>query len=310
MSQELLLLSGSAHPELAQAIAEKSFETLVDAEIGQFPDGETKVKINDNVREKDVFIIQPTGPPVDHNIMELLIISDALRRSSAGRVTAVTPYFGYARQDRKDESRVPISAKLAIDLFENAGIGRICSIDLHAGQIQGFTNIPIDHLYARKTIVNAMRDVLDHPVIAAPDLGAGKKARKIAKMLNTEWAIVDKDREDDKVTRVASIVGHSVRKRNVLIVDDIISSGGTILSAAEALKNKGALQVFAAITHGVLCGDAVEQIEASPYLDKLFVTDSLPGPVTRKIGRISISTLLANAIKNIHAGESVNDLFN
>ena len=310
MSQELLLLSGSAHPELAQAIAEKSFETLVDAEIGQFPDGETKVKINDNVREKDVFIIQPTGPPVDHNIMELLIISDALRRSSAGRVTAVTPYFGYARQDRKDESRVPISAKLAIDLFENAGIGRICSIDLHAGQIQGFTNIPIDHLYARKTIVNAMRDVLDHPVIAAPDLGAGKKARKIAKMLNTEWAIVDKDREDDKVTRVASIVGHSVRKRNVLIVDDIISSGGTILSAAEALKNKGALQVFAAITHGVLCGDAVEQIEASPYLDKLFVTDSLPGPVTRKIGRISISTLLANAIKNIHAGESVSDLFN
>jgi ribose-phosphate pyrophosphokinase len=310
MSQELLLLSGSAHPELAQAIAEKSFETLVDAEIGQFPDGETKVKINDNVREKDVFIIQPTGPPVDHNIMELLIISDALRRSSAGRVTAVTPYFGYARQDRKDESRVPISAKLAIDLFENAGIGRICSIDLHAGQIQGFTNIPIDHLYARKTIVNAMRDVLDHPVIAAPDLGAGKKARKIAKMLNTEWAIVDKDREDDKVTRVAAIVGHSVRKRNVLIVDDIISSGGTILSAAEALKNKGALQVFAAITHGVLCGDAVEQIEASPYLDKLFVTDSLPGPVTRKIGRISISTLLANAIKNIHAGESVSDLFN
>ncbi|MGD0284751.1 MAG: ribose-phosphate diphosphokinase, partial [Candidatus Saccharimonadales bacterium] len=247
---------------------------------------------------------------VDHNIMELLIISDALRRSSAGRVTAVTPYFGYARQDRKDESRVPISAKLAIDLFENAGIGRICSIDLHAGQIQGFTNIPIDHLYARKTIVNAMRDVLDHPVIAAPDLGAGKKARKIAKMLNTEWAIVDKDREDDKVTRVAAIVGHSVRKRNVLIVDDIISSGGTILSAAEALKNKGALQVFAAITHGVLCGDAVEQIEASPYLDKLFVTDSLPGPVTRKIGRISISTLLANAIKNIHAGESVSDLFN
>lgn len=310
MSKELLLISGNAHPELAQAIAEKSFVRLVDAEIGQFADGETKVKINDNVREKDVFVIQPTGPPVDHNIMELLIISDALRRSSASRITAVAPYFGYARQDRKDDSRVPISAKLVIDLFESAGIERVCSVDLHAAQIQGFTNMPIDHLYARKTIIEAMRDVLDHPVIAAPDLGAGKKARAIAKKLNTEWAIVDKDREDDKVTRVEAIVGHSVNNRNVLMVDDIISTGGSILSAAEALKNLGALQVYAAITHGVLCGDAVENIEESPYLDKLFVTDSLPGPITRKIGRISISTLLANAIKNIHAGESVSDLFN
>jgi ribose-phosphate pyrophosphokinase len=309
MSQELLLISGNAHPELSQAIAEKSFVRLVDAEIGQFADGETKVKINDNVREKDVFVIQPTGPPVDHNIMELLIISDALRRSSANRITAVTPYFGYARQDRKDDSRVPISAKLAVDLFETAGIGRICAVDLHAGQIQGFTNMPIDHLYARKTIVDSMRDVLDHPVIVGPDLGAGNKARAVARKLKTEWAIVDKDRQDDKVTHVEAIVGHSVHKRNVLMVDDIISTGGSILSAAEALKKRGALLVYAAITHGVLCGDAVEQVEASPYLDKLYVTDSLPGPVTSKIGRITISTLLANAIKNIHAGESVSELF-
>ena len=306
---ELLLVDGGAHPELAHDIATEMGLGHVEASISRFADGETSVKITDNVREADVFVVQPTGPPVNDNIMNSLLVIDALRRASAGRVTAVMPYFGYARQDRKEASRVPISAKLVTNLFDAAGADRLLSVDLHSHQIQGFTDKPFDHLYARNTLAAAVCGAVDEPIIVAPDVGASKMAKGFARRLETDIAIVDKERIDDRNTNVAAIIGN-VAGRNAVIVDDIVSSGSSLIGAAEALKEQGALHVVAAVTHGVLCGDAVKVIEDSNSLDALFITDSLPESVeSDKIRRVTIAPLLATAILNIHEGRSVTGLF-
>jgi len=310
MARELLLMSGNAHPELAESVANELGIGMVDATVDQFPDGETRVRIADNVREQDVFVLQPTGPPSNHNIMESLIIIDALERASAGRITAVTPYYGYARQDRKDASRVPISAKLVANMFAAAGTNRLLAVDLHSAQLQGFSDLPFDHLYAVNTLAAAIKDDVDKPVVVAPDVGAGKMARGYARRLGTDWAIVDKDRVDGKTTHVAAIIGHSIVGRDALIVDDMVTTAGSLLKAAEALKEQGAETVMAAATHGVLCGDALGRIAASPYLDHLYVTDTLPAHgANDKISRVTIAPLLAQAISNIHRGESVSELF-
>jgi ribose-phosphate pyrophosphokinase len=296
---EMLLLSGNAHPELARAVADELNIGLVDAEIDQFPDQESRVKIIDNVREHDVFVLQPTGPPANHNLMETF------------GITAVTPYFGYGRQDRKEDSRVPITAKMVVNFYETAGANRFLAIDLHAHQIQGFTDLPFDHIYAARTIAPVLKDVLDNPVVASPDVGANKLARGFAEKIGSGWAIVDKDRIDSENTEVAAIVGESVKGRDVVIVDDMITTGGSMLTAAQALKEQGgAKKVIAAVTHGVLCGDAVERIIASEYLDLLFTTDTLPAVSDHeKIRRITIAPFLAKAISNVHNGTSLKGLF-
>jgi len=308
--QELLVMTGNAHPALAQAIAGELEIDLVDAVVDQFPDGETHVEINDDVREEDIFVIQPTGPPANHNFMEGLVMIDALRRASAGRITAVVPYYGYGRQDRKERSRVPITAKLVTDLFVEAGADRLLAIDLHAHQIQGFTNIPFDHLYAAKTMAEALRTETNPPVVVAPDVGAAKMIRGFARRLKTQYAIVDKERTDPETTITGEVIGASVENRNALIVDDMTSTGGSLMSAAKSLKERGALRVSAAVTHGVFSGDAIKRIEDNPYLDHLYTTDTLPEVLpSPKISRITIAPLLAHAILNIHRGESVTTLF-
>lgn len=315
MARDLLLLSGNAHHALAASVAAQLGVKLVDAKVDKFPDDETRVEIHDSVREQDVFVLQPTGPSANENLMELLIIIDALRRASADRITAVIPYFGYARQDRKDASRAPITASLVISLLESAGVDRLLAIDLHSAQIQGFTNKPFDHLYARSAIIETLRQEVakkspQPPIIVAPDVGAAKMARSYAKRLNTSLVIVDKDRQDPRNTQVAAIIGESVAGRTVILIDDMVTTAGSLLKAAEALKANGAAQVIAAATHGVLCGDATDRIAASPDLDHLYVTDTLPGSRSiDKISRITIAPLLAQAIANVHNGHSVSGLF-
>lgn len=310
-SNELVLLSGNAHPELAEAVANALEIERLDATIGSFPDEETSVQLDGTVRGQDVFILQPTGPPANHNVMELLILSDALRRASAARITAVIPYYGYARQDRKDRSRAPITGKLVTDMYQTAGVNRLLAVDLHAAQIQGFTNIPFDHLYAARTITNGLCEEIERPVVVAPDVGAGKMADDYARLLGTpDIAIIIKERLDGRRTRVTGMIGASVMGRTALLVDDIVSTGGSLLNAAKALKRQGAESVVAAATHGVLCGSAIEQVASSLYLDRLYVTDSLPARThTEKIRRITIAPLLAAAVRNIHNGESVSSLF-
>jgi ribose-phosphate pyrophosphokinase len=310
MAEDLLLLSGSAHLKLSKSISDRLSIELVNAVIGLFPDGETDIEITDNVRGQDVFVIQPTGYPADHNIIELLLIIDALHRSSAARITAVIPYFGYARQDRKEASRKPISARLVANIISAAGADRILSVDLHAAQIQGFTDLPFDHLSAAGTIAEKLAKKIDHPVIVAPDIGASKMAKNYAKRFGTDWAIVDKDRIDGRTTKVTAIIGeHKIKGRNALIVDDMVSTATSLLNAAQALKEQGALQVMAVATHGVLCDGATERITQCPYLDRLYVTDSLPVTASKKIELISIAPLLAKAIRNIHEGKSLSGLF-
>jgi ribose-phosphate pyrophosphokinase len=314
MAEQLALFAGNAHPELSMAIAKEIGIGLVDATVGAFTDGETSVKIKDNVREKDVFVLQPTGPPANQNAMEAFLMVDALQRASAARITIVTPYFGYARQDRKDTSRVPISAKAMVNLFEAAGVDRFLAVDLHAGQIQGFTDKPFDHLYAASTITEGLDKRVEAPVFVSPDISAGKMARKFAKLNGTpdDWAIVDKERTDGTTTHVKSIIGiERVKDRNVVLVDDMASTGGSLIKAAKVLKEEGgALEVSAAVTHGVLCGDAVSDIDGSDYLSQLYTTDTLPKVgSSAKITRISIAPLLGKAITAIHDGRSVSDLF-
>ena len=311
MKHGLQILTGNAHPQLAETIANELETPLLEASVSQFPDEETSVHIQGNVREQDVFLIQPTGPPANHNIMEALVMVDALKRASAGRITAVLPYYGYARQDRKEKSRVPISAKLVANIFEAAGVDRLLSVDLHAHQIQGFSDLPFDHLYAGKTIRRTLKEVVQDPVIVAPDVGAAKGVKSFARKWNADWAIVDKDRIDANTTEVTAIIGKDVKGRTALIVDDVATTAGTLLNTAEALKEQGAERVVAAITHGVLCGNAVERIENSKGLDELYVTDSLPRhwDETGTIKQISIAELLARAIYNINKGDSVTGLF-
>lgn len=311
MINELLIFTGNAHPELAKEICEILNIPLGDILVSRFSEGEIRVKLNENVRGKDVFLIQPTCPPPNENMMELLIIIDALKRASAGRVTAVLPYFGYARQDRKDQPRVPITAKLVANLITVAGADRVLTIDLHAGQIQGFFDIPLDHLFAVKVFVEHIKKMkIENLVVVSPDVGGIKMARAYAKKLSAGLAIVDKRRVSPEETEVMHILGE-VRGKNVVIVDDLIATGGSLVEAVSTLKNGGAKKIYGAITHPVLSGDSVKKIENSP-LEKLFVTNTIPISEEKKSSKIcvlSIAPLLAEAIKRIHNEESVSSLF-
>jgi ribose-phosphate pyrophosphokinase len=312
MSKELRIFSGSAHPSLGAAIALRLGVPKGRAHLARFSDGEIWFQIQDNVRGADVFVIQPTGPPVNENLMELLIMLDAFKRSSASRITAVIPYYGYARQDRKDKPRVPISAKLVADLLSAAGTDRVLTMDLHASQIQGFFDVPVDHLFAAPVVIDYVAR-LDLPelTIVSPDAGGVERARAYAKRLDATLAIVDKRRDQPNVAEVHHVIG-DVEGRTALIVDDIVDTGGTLAQVAQAIQNAGAREVLASCTHAVLSGPATARIEASP-LSKLIVTDSIPLPEEKrrsaKVVVLSVADLLGRAIQNIHDETSVTSLF-
>lgn len=306
------IFAGNANPELAREICKYLKIPLGDALVTAFSEGEIRIKINENVRGKDVFIVQPTCPPVNNNLMELLILIDALRRASAKRITAVLPYFGYARQDRKDQPRVPITAKLVANLITTAGADRILTVDLHAGQIQGFFDIPMDHLYAVNVFVEHIKKIkLKDIVIVSPDVGGIKTARAYAKKFDVPLAIVDKRRISGEDTEAMNILG-DIKGKNLIIVDDLVATASSLVEAATALKKQGGKEIYAAITHPVLSGPAIKRINDS-CIKKLFVTNTIPvenGKRHEKIEVLSIAPLLAEAIKRIHDEESVSCLFN
>jgi ribose-phosphate pyrophosphokinase len=310
-NNDLLIFSGNSNPELARKICRSLKAPLGDAEVDKFNDGEIRTRIKEDVRGRDVFIVQPTCYPVNENLMELLILIDAIRRSSARRITAVVPYYGYSRQDRKDRPRVPITAKLVANLITVAGANRVLTMDLHAGQIQGFFDIPLDNLFA----VNVFMEYFEHKrlpnlVVVSPDVGGIKMARAYAKKFKADLAVVDKRRINDKEAEVMNIMGE-VRGKNVCLIDDLVATAGTLVEAVAALKNAGAKKVFAAATHPVLSGPAIERIERSG-LEELIVTDTIPIPKEKRTSRIkviSVAPLLAKAIDRIHKEESVSTLF-
>lgn len=308
---KLVILSGNANKDLARKISTNLKVKLGEIFVSRFSDGEVRIKIEENVRGKDVFIIQPTCAPVNENLMELLIIIDALSRASANRITAVIPYFGYARQDRKDQPRVPITAKLVANLLTVAGTSRVLTLDLHAGQIQGFFDIPLDHLFAINVFLEYFKKMrISSLVIVSPDVGGIKTARAYAKKFHAGLAIVDKRRNTPDSTDVMHILGE-VQGKNVILVDDIIATGSSLTEAAKALKEAGAKKIFAAVTHGVLSPDAVSKINAS-QIDELIITDSIPLTAhkkTPKLKVISVSKLFAEAIKRIHYEKSISVLF-
>jgi ribose-phosphate pyrophosphokinase len=310
---ELQVFAGNAHPDLAHKICAYLGIPLGDAYIGRFPDGEIDVKINDDVRGSDVFVVQTTCTPVNENLMELLIMIDTLRRASARRITAVIPYYGYARKDRKDEGRVPITAKLVANLLVTAGVQRVISVDLHASQIQGFFDIPVDHLYATPVFFRYLKDLeIPDMIIVAPDAGSIKMNRAYAREFKTEYAIVDKRRLAPNLAAVYNIIG-DVQGRNVVIVDDMIATGGSIAEACKIVKERGAKRVFVCATHAVLAGDALRRLDDSP-IEKVAVTDTIPlGDKQSRHDRVKVLTiapLLGEAIRRIHRNESVSYLFN
>ncbi len=309
---EMKIFSGNSNRALAEEICQYLKVPLGDAFLGRFSDGEIQFQILENVRGADVFVIQSTCPPVDSNLMELLIMLDAFRRASARRITAVIPYFGYARQDRKEKPRVPISAKLVADLLTTAGASRILAMDLHAGQIQGFFSIPVDHLFAAPVLVEYFRKkAIPDLVVVSPDAGGVERARAYAKRLNAELAIIDKRRERANVAEVLHIIGE-VQGRTALIVDDMIDTAGTLTEVAEALLNGGARQVYACCTHPVFSGPAIERIEKAPVVE-VVVTNTIPlsprGRSVSKITCLSVAPLLGEAIRSIHEETSVSRLF-
>ncbi len=309
---KLAIFSGNANHELADNICKYLKVKLSDAFVSRFSDSETRVKINENVRGKDVFVVQSTCPPVNEHLMELLIMIDAVRRSSARRITAVIPYFGYARQDRKDQPRVPITAKLVANLLASTGADRILTVDLHAGQIQGFFDIPLDHLFAVGVFNDYLSELkLKDITVISPDVGSIKMARAYAKRMGASLAIIDKRRASPDKAEAMHILGE-VEDNNAIIVDDLIATGSSLVEAAEALKKAGAKNIIAAITHGVLSGPAIERIDKCKHLKELLITDSIPLPKEKKHPRIkvlSIADLLGEAIKRIHNEESVSCLF-
>jgi ribose-phosphate pyrophosphokinase len=312
MRRELKVFTGSAHPALGDAIAQHLGVPLGRAHLARFSDGEVWFQIHDNVRGADVFVVQPTSSPVNENLMEMLLMLDAFKRASAARLTAVLPYYGYGRQDRKDKPRVPISAKLVADLLQTAGAHRVLTMDLHAAQIQGFFDIPVDHLFAAAVIIDYVLQLkLADLVVVSPDAGGVERARAYAKRLDASLAIVDKRRDQPNVAEVHHVIG-DVSGKTALIVDDMVDTAGTLTKVAEAIKAAGAREVLASCSHAVLSGHAIERIEKSP-LSKLIVTDSIPLPPQKLAnGRIvvrSISSLLGRAIKNIHEETSVTSLF-
>ncbi len=307
------VFSGTANLKLTEEICESLGCPLGAAMIKRFADGETHLQIQENVRGADVFLVQPTCSPVDHHLMELLLLLDALKRASAERITAVLPYYGYARQDRKDRPRMPISAKLVASLLETAGASRVLALDLHAAQIQGFFDIPVDHLFSAPVMLEYFETRFERGdlTIVSPDAGGVERARSFAKRLNAPLAIIDKRRTDANVAEVMNIIGE-VRGKHCLIVDDIVDTAGTLVKGVEALLEQGARSVTAAATHPVLSGSAVERICASPLLE-LVVTNSIPLEGTAascgKIRQLSVAPLLARAIQSIHEGGSISTLF-
>ncbi|CAN5899452.1 ribose-phosphate pyrophosphokinase [soil metagenome] len=309
MNERLKVLSGTAHPELARAICDNLGVALGSATVETFPDGETFVQINENIRGRDVYIVQPTCPPANQNIMELLIMVDAVRRASAHRITAVLPFFGYARQDRKDRPRVPITAKLVANLLVAAGVNRVLTMDLHAGQIQGFFDIPVDHLYASPVLIKAIRErgLDENIVVVSPDVGGIKMSHAYAKAIGAPLAIVAKNRINAEEVEALTVIG-DVRGRNVLLVDDLTESAGTLTAAAALLREHGAEQIYAGVSHAVLGDKGRERLAASPILE-VFATNSVPQAYGKKVTALSIASLLSEAIKRIHSDESVTSLF-
>jgi len=306
------IFSGNAHPGLAREICDYLKLPLGAINLTRFSDGECYCQILDNVRGTDVFVIQPISPPVNENLMELLIMMDALKRSSAQRVTAVLPYYGYARQDRKDKPRVPISAKLVADLISTAGADRVLAMDLHAPAIQGFFNIPVDHLFAAPVLIeNVARLKIPRLVIVSPDAGGVERARAYAKRLKTSLAIIDKRRTEKNVAEVLHVIGE-VQGMNALIVDDIVDTAGTLIGTVKALKQDGVGKIYACFTHAVLSGPAVERLRAAG-LERVLVTNTIPvEPRKQSEGRLkvlSIAGLLGEAIQRIHTNSSVSSLF-
>jgi len=306
------IFTGNANKPLARDICHHLAVPLGNAKVRTFSDGEVMVEIGENVRGRDVYVIQSTCSPTNNNLMELLIMVDALKRASASRINAVVPYFGYARQDRKVAPRAPITAKLVADLMSVAGIDRLLTMDLHAGQIQGFFDIPVDHIYAAPVMLDEIRQQgFGELVVVSPDAGGTERARAFAKRLNAGLAIIDKRRSGPNVSEVMHIIG-DVKDRTCVIIDDMIDTAGTLCTAASALQEKGAVEVYACATHGVLSGPALERILASP-LKKVFLTDTIP--VQDKVVQcdrlqpLSVSHLLAEAIRRINNAESVSSLF-
>jgi ribose-phosphate pyrophosphokinase len=310
MNYELKLIAGTANPELGKKISENLGVPLCEVEIGHFSDGELKVRIEDNIRGRDIFIIQSTYAPAD-NLLELLLIIDACRRASAHRTTAVIPYYGYARQDRKDQPRVPISAKLVANLITTAGADRVLALELHAAQIQGFFDIQVDNLFAAPVFFEYIRGKkLKNITVVSPDVGGIKAGRAFAKRLGANLAIVDKRRTTADRSEVMNIIGE-VAGSDIVIFDDIISTAGTITQAAEVLKAAGARKIIAAATHPVFSGQALEKLEESP-VEEVIVTNSIPlrdGSRCSKIKVLDVSPLLGEAIRRIHTGESISILF-
>ena len=304
------LISGTAHRALAERIAETLGAPLADVHVTAFPDGETFVKINENIRGDDVFIVQPSCPPTNHNIMELLIMVDAARRASAGRITAVMPFFGYARQDRKDQPRVPITAKLVANLLTSAGVGRVLTMDLHAPQIQGFFDIPVDHLYAKPALIHYLRERHPDPsniTVVSPDVGGVKMARSYAEALGADLAIVAKHRVSATRVEAMNVIG-DVEGRDVILVDDMTETAGTLTAAAESLGKLGAQRIFAGVSHAVL-GDLGRERINNSVIEEIITTDSVPQATGEKVRAVGIAPLLGEAIRRIHGGQSVTSLF-
>ncbi len=313
MLYNTVLFTGNANPVLAQEIAAHLGAELGKASIGRFSDGEVTVEIQQNVRERDVFLVQSTCAPTNENLMELLIMTDALKRASASRITAVIPYFGYARQDRRPRStRVPISAKVVANLLETVGVERVLTMDLHADQIQGFFDIPVDNIYASPVLLTDLK-AKDYPnlVVVSPDVGGVVRARALAKQLGCDLAIIDKRRPKANVSEVMHVIGE-IDGRNCVIMDDMIDTAGTLVKAAEVLKSRGAKSVYAYCTHAVLSGPAVDRISNS-QLDEVVITNTIPlsdaGKACKKIRQLSVAFLFAETIRRITDGESVTSLF-
>ncbi len=312
--RELKIFSGRANNELAKKICAFLNLSLGRIQLGDFPDGEIACKIDEDVRGRDVYLIQPTCPPVNTNLMELLIMIDSCKRASAARVTAVMPYFGYARQDRKDEGRVPITAKLVANMIARAGADRALTMDLHAAQIQGFFDVPVDHLYAAPVLNHYFKEMglaEDDIVVVSPDDGSIKRAVGHSKRLGGSLAIVDKRRSSATKTQQENIIGGPVHGKVALMFDDMISTAGSICGAARMVHERGARDIYVAATHGVLCGPAIERIQEAP-ITKVVLTDTIPIPPAARIPKIeilSVAPLLGEAIKRIHQDESVSELF-
>ncbi|GAA4497187.1 ribose-phosphate pyrophosphokinase [Pseudaeromonas paramecii] len=311
---DMKLFTGNATPELAQKIADRLFSKLGSAAVGRFSDGEISVQINENVRGGDIFIIQSTCAPTNDNLMELIVMVDAMRRASAGRITAVIPYFGYARQDRRVRSaRVPITAKVVADFLSSVGVDRVLTVDLHAEQIQGFFDVPVDNVFGSPVLIEDMKArELHDPVVVSPDIGGVVRARAIAKLLDdTDIAIIDKRRPRANVSQVMHLIG-DVKDRDCIIVDDMIDTGGTLCKAAEALKERGARRVFAYATHPVFSGNAAQNI-ADSVIDEVIITDSIPlSDAIKAVGKVkqlTLAPMLAEAIRRISNEESISAMF-